>query len=95
MQCKGVFVYSNGALPKVYPKDINNSLQAADTLQKLCKDICIPENLKSDRALYLCGQETSYLKLSQGNQINLTYAYPEWSNEIYNIDMAIRNLKKR
>ena len=50
MQCKNAFVYSNGKFPKVYSKQINKSMQVAETLQDLWEDVGIPENLKSDRA---------------------------------------------
>ena len=33
VQFKGVFVYSNVTFPKVYPKDSNKSIQAADILK--------------------------------------------------------------
>ena len=69
-------------------------MQAAETLQKSCDEIGIPENLKSDRAPDFCGQESSQLKLSKGRRINLTYVYPERSNEIYNVGITIRDLKK-
>ena len=32
--------------------------------------------------------------LAKGKQINLTHEEPEKSNEIYNFDIAIRDLKK-
>ena len=49
-QCKGVFVYFNRTFPEVYPKESNKIMQAAETLQELCKDEGIPDNLKSDRS---------------------------------------------
>ena len=83
------------SFPEVYPKYINKIMQAAETLQELCECIGIPENLKSDRAPEFCGRETSYLNLANGKRINMTYAEPERSNEIYNANIAIRDLNKR
>ena len=54
-QCKDVFVYSYGTLPEVRPKESNKSMQGAETLQEFCKNVGIPDNLKSDRAPELCG----------------------------------------
>ena len=61
-----------------------------EILQEFCDDIGIPENLKSDRAPDFCRPESSYLILAKGKRINLTYADPELSYEIYNIYIAIR-----
>ena len=69
-------------------------MQAAETMQEFCEDVGITENLKSDRAPEFYGWESSYLKLSKGKLINITYAYPEHSNEIHNVDIGIRDLKK-
>ena len=70
-------------------------MQAEDKPQELYKDIGIVENLKSDRAPEFYGQESSHLKLAKGKRINLNYADPELSNEIYNGEIAIREIKKR
>ena len=52
----------------------------------------IPDNINSDRAIEFCGRESSYIKLAKGKQINLTYSEPECSNEIYNVDISIRDI---
>ena len=69
-------------------------MQAAETLQAFCEDVGIPDNLNSDRASEFYGQESSYLKLAKDKRINLTYADPELPNEIYNFNIAIRELKR-
>ena len=46
-QYRGAFVNPNGTFPEVYPKESNKSTQAVETLHGLCKEIGIPENLKS------------------------------------------------
>ena len=73
-QCKGAFLYSNGKLPEVYPKESNKIMQESETLQEICKDLGIPENLKSDIEPDFCGWELLYLKLDKGNRINITYS---------------------
>ena len=57
-------------------------MQASETLQEFYEDVGIPDNFNSDGAPELCGQESSYLNISKGKWINLTYAEPECSNEI-------------
>ena len=92
---KGVFVYSNGLLHEVNPKQRNNSVLELDMLQELCEDIGIPENIKSERSSKVCGQKASYLKLAKDKRTNLIYAKIELSNEIYNVDISIIDLNKR
>ena len=75
-QYRSAFVYSNGTFPEVYPKESNKSMQVEETSQEFCEEIVIPENLKSDRAPYFCGQESSYLKLAKGKRNNLTHVEP-------------------
>ena len=75
-QCRGEFVYSNETFPEVYPKEINKSMQLAETLQEFCEDKGVPENLKIDRKPEFCGQESSYLNIAKGKQNNMTYADP-------------------
>ena len=55
-QCRGEFVYPNGTFPEVYTKESNKSMKSVETLQKLCEDTGIPENLKSDSELVLYGR---------------------------------------
>ena len=38
------------SFPEVYPKYINKIMQAAETLQEICEDVGILDNLNSDRA---------------------------------------------
>ena len=87
-------VYFNGIFPEVYQKQINKSMQAAETIQEFLKDVGILENLNSDRTPFLCQRESSYLNLAKGKQINLNYADPEYSNGIYNVGIKIIDLKK-
>ena len=94
-QCKGAFVYSNGTYPEVYPKENNKMGSAAETLQSFCHDVGVPEKLKSDRAPELCGRQSEYAKLAKSKRIDLSYAEPERATQIYQVDIAIRELKKR
>ena len=51
-------------------------MQAEDTLQEICENIGIQENLNSDRGPDFCGQKSSYLNISKGKKINLIKAEP-------------------
>ena len=64
-------------------------MQAAETLQEICEDVGIPDNLKSDRAPYSYVRESSYIKLAKYKRVILTYAEPERSNEIYNVELQL------
>ena len=65
------------------------------TLDEFCQDVGIPEKLKSDRAPELCGHTSEFLKNAQKRGIDLTYAEPERKNQIWKVDIEIRELKKR
>ena len=94
-QCKGAFVYSNGTYPEMYPKEDNKMGSAKETLQSFCHDVGVPEKLKSDRAPELCGRQSEYAKFAKSKGIDLSYAEPERATQIYQVDIAIRELKKR
>ena len=42
--------YFSRKFHEVYPKESNKIMQAAETLQRICESVGIPDNLKSDRA---------------------------------------------
>ena len=94
-QCTGAFVYSNGTFTKIYPTETHNAADAAQTLREFCSDVGIPEKLKSDRAPELCGRKSEFRKVAQKNGIDLTYAEPERKNQIWKLDLELRELKKR
>ena len=70
-------------------------MQAAYKLQDFWNGIGIPENLKRYRAPESCGQEPSYLDIAKDKRINMNHEELEQSNDIYNAEIAIRDLKKR
>lgn len=94
-QCKGAFVYTNGEFTQVYPKESNTAGHAYASLNDFCADVGIPEKLKSDRAPEFCGRESAFLKSAQKRGIELTYSEPDRKNQIYKVDLEIRELKKR
>ena len=94
-QCTGAWVYTNGHFTEVYPREDRTSTTASATLDEFCQDVGIPEQLKSDRAPELCGRTSEFLKNAKKKGIDLTYAEPERKNQIWKVDIEIRELKKR
>ena len=81
-QCKGSWVYTNGAFTEVYPSESNHQIPANVSLNDLCNDVGIPEKLASDRAPELCGRKSTYLTNAKLKGIDLSYAEPERKNQI-------------
>lgn len=94
-QCKGAFVYSNGTYAEIYPKEDNTQVSAAATLQDFCRDVGVPETLKSDRAQEFCGRDSEFKKLTRKKGIDMSYAEPGREGQVYRVDISIRELKKR
>ena len=64
-------------------------------LASFCTDVGTPKNLKSDRAKELVGRNTEFNKYERKRHINLTYAEPYRKNQIWPVDLEMRELKKR
>ena len=94
-QYKGAWVYTNGALTKVYPSESNHQIPANVSLNDFCNDVGIPEKLASDRAPELYGRNTAFLANAKSKGIDLTYAEPERNNQIWRVDLEIRELNRR
>ena len=92
---KGAFIYTNGAFTEAYPSETNQQIPANASLNDFCHDVGIPEKLASDRAPEFCGRNSEFLKNAKGKGIDLTYAEPERKNQIYKVDLEIRELRKR
>ena len=57
--------------------------------------MCAIANLKSDRAGELVGGTSDFYKLARKKHINLTYADSEIKNQIWPVDLEIRELKMK
>ena len=55
----------------------------------------MPERLKSNRAAEFCGRNSEFVKLAMRKRIDLTYAEAERTNQIWQVDVLIRETKKR
>ncbi|KAL7540872.1 hypothetical protein ACHAXR_010449 [Thalassiosira sp. AJA248-18] len=65
---------------------------AADSLRQFCGNIGIPVNLKSDLAPSFTGPNTEFQKVMRKNGINMTFAEAGQSNQVQQVDVAIRKL---
>ena len=93
-QSTGAFVYTNGELTEVYPPEFHGQVPANATLNDFCNDFGTPEKLKSDRAPELCGRNSVFLKNAKDKGIDLSYAEPERKNQLWKVDLEIRELKR-
>ena len=91
----GAFTISNGNFVEAYAKPAKDQYQAADALRRFCKDIGIPVNLKTDMAGSFEGRHTVYQEVVRKNHINHSYAEAGRKNQLQQVDVAIRELKKR
>jgi hypothetical protein len=91
----GSFVFSNGNLVTTYPTNSKSGAAAAEGLRRFCSEIGIPMRLKSDMAASFTGQHTDFLNLIRKYNINLTYSEPHRHNQLQQVDVAIRDVKRR
>ena len=94
-QATGAWIYTNGFFSEVYPSESKKSTNASQSLNDFCQDVGIPEHIKSDRAPELCGRTSAFLSLAKRKHIECTYAEPEQSKQMWQINIEIRELKKR
>lgn len=59
-----------------------------------CNDVGIPKKLKSDCTHSFCGWDSNFLHLVKKKCIVLTYSEPERTNQIYVVDLEMRDLKQ-
>ena len=94
-QNTGAFVISNGEFTSAHPKKTMDQYDAADSLQTFCDDVGIPKDLKTDMASSFVGHKTEFQKVIKHNRIKLSHAEAGRSNQIYKVDIEIRELKRR
>ncbi len=91
----GAMVISNGNLVAVYPTASKADNDATESLRRFTEEIGIPANLKCDMAATFVGRHTDFQRLVQKLNINLTYAEPYRHNQLQQVDVAIRELKRK
>ncbi len=71
------------------------SMSTSMTLNDFCNNIGMPEKLKSNRAPEFCGRNLAFLKNLKRKGIGLTYSKPELKNQIWKVDLKIKEMKRR
>ena len=94
-QCTGAFVFSNGPFTEAYPTVKKNQYDAAASLRTFCDDVGVPHKLKTDFAGQFVGRDTEFMKLVRKNHIDISFAEPGRKNQIWQVDIAIREVNKR
>ena len=91
----GAFVFSNGNLAATYPTLTKNDADATESLRRFCDEIGIPANLKSDMAATFVGPHTDFQRAIRKYGIKMTFCEPYRHNQLQQVDVAIRDLKRR
>ena len=91
----GSFIFSNGNFAAVYPQATKNDADATDSLRRFCDDVGVPANLKVDMAATFTGRHTDFQRAINKYGIKLTFAEPYRHNQLQQVDVAIRDLKRR
>ncbi len=64
-------------------------------MSDFCNSVGVPEKLKSDRAPELIGKTSAFLVNAKNRGINFTFAEPERKNQIWKVDLEMRELGKQ
>lgn len=91
----GAIIFTNGNLVMVYPTPTKNDADCTESLRRFTEDIGIPANLKCDMATSFVGHHTDFQRLVRKLGVNITYSEPYRHNQLQQVDMAIRELKRR
>ncbi len=92
----GAFIFSNGNFAAVYPTRTKNDDDAAESLRRLCDEVGVPANLKSDMAAsFFTGPHTDFQKAIRKYGIKMTFNEPYCHNQLQQVDVAIQDLKRR
>lgn len=93
-QNTGAYIFTNRHFTKAYPIERHNNTFAAMSLHEFCTDAGTHGRLKSDRAPKLVGCNSEFYKPAHKRYMDLTYAKPKHKNQIWCVDLEIRELKK-
>ena len=91
----GAIAISNGNFVAIYPTASKGDQGSTESLRRFTEDVGIPANLKCDMASAFVGRHTDFQQLTQRLGINMTYAEPYRHNQLQQVDVAIRELKRR
>jgi hypothetical protein len=91
----GSFIFSNGNFAAVFPQATKNDHDVTDSLRRFCDEVRVPANLKVDMAATFTGRHTDFQKAVNEYGIKITFAEPYRHNQLQQVDVAIRDLKRR
>jgi len=94
-QNTGAFVVSNGPFTEAYPTPSKNQHDAAESLRTFCDDVGVPIQLKTDFAGTFTGRDNEFMRMVRKNHIDISYAEPGRKNQIWQVDLAMREINKR
>jgi hypothetical protein len=89
----GAWVYVNIHFTEVFLTEAKSNVDTAQTLKDFCQDVGLPEHIKSDQASELCNSNSEFLAVARKGHINLTYAELDHSNQMWKVNVEIRELK--
>jgi len=91
----GSFVITDGHLTCAYATRTKDQFDSAWALNEFCHDVGIPMDLKTDRAAAFVGAHSVFTKLICKKHINFCTSEPERANELYKVDIEMRELRCR
>ena len=72
-----------------------NPILTAEALDEFIQDVGIPVDLRTGMASEFAGRNSEFVRLAKKRSIRLTYQEAGWSNQLWYVDLEIRELKKR
>ena len=90
----GAFVISNGSLTACFPMPQKDDACASRSLTNFIDDIGVPHKLRTDGADSFIGRHTHFQTIITRNDIDLTFQEAGRHNQIYRVDVEIRELRK-
>ncbi len=71
-----------------------NNVDATDSLRRFCNEVGVPANLKVDMAATFTRRHTDFNQAIKKYGIKVTFAEPYCHNQLQQVDVAIRDLKR-
>ena len=92
---KWAFVMKNGSFASVFQAESEKNDQARDYLRKFIDEVGTSRDVKTDNATALVNKNSAFLKLLRKEGISHRFSEPGRSNQMYAINLEIRELKKQ
>ena len=89
----GAFVITDGRMTRAYATRTKDQSDSSWALIEFCHDVGIPMDLKTNRASAFVGAHSEFTELVRKKHINFCTSEPEQANEIYKVDIELRELR--